>query len=126
MLAHLCASFEYALGDVKPPRMFIGRLIGGLVKRAAIGNDAPIKKNSPTAPGLKIRDDRDLDVERMRFRALLDRFAAEGPRGCTSHPHTFFGPMTPEEWAVLTYKHTDHHLRQWSEKIADIGEFPHV
>lgn len=42
-----------------------------------------------------------------------DRFAAAGPKGCTTHPHTFFGRLTPEEWATLMYKHLDHHLRQF-------------
>jgi len=45
--------------------------------------------------------------------ALIDRFAVGGPQCCTKHPHTFFGQMTPEEWATLMYKHLDHHLRQF-------------
>jgi len=36
-----------------------------------------------------------------------------GPAGCTKHPHSFFGKLTPEEWAILSYKHLDHHLRQF-------------
>ena len=27
--------------------------------------------------------------------------------------HPLFGPMTWREWGVATYKHTDHHLRQF-------------
>jgi hypothetical protein len=27
--------------------------------------------------------------------------------------HSFFGRLTPEEWATLMYKHLDHHLRQF-------------
>jgi hypothetical protein len=30
---------------------------------------------------------------------------------CLGHP--FFGEMTAKQWAVLAYKHTDHHLRQF-------------
>jgi hypothetical protein len=44
---------------------------------------------------------------------LIDRFAAAGPQGCTTHPHAFFGSLTPDEWAILMYKHLDHHLRQF-------------
>jgi len=29
--------------------------------------------------------------------------------GCTTNPHSFFGRLTPEEWAELMYKHLDHH-----------------
>lgn len=112
-MAHCAAAFENALGDKKPARMFIGRIIGPLIKRLAIGDDKPIKRNSPTAPALIITDERDFDSERRRLDALIARFAAEGAQGCTRHPHTFFGRMTPDEWAVLMYKHTDHHLRQF-------------
>ncbi len=52
-------------------------------------------------------------MEQHRLSALIDRFAAAGPAGCTTHPHTFFGPLTPQEWAALMYKHLDHHLRQF-------------
>jgi LPS sulfotransferase NodH len=47
------------------------------------------------------------------LRGLIDRFAAAGPQGCTKNPHSFFGRLTPQEWATLMYKHLDHHLRQF-------------
>jgi hypothetical protein len=112
-LAHCALSLEMALGDSMPPRMFIGRIIGGMVKARALGNDQPLRRNTPTAPGLVITDERDLERERQRVTILVDRFAAGGPTGCTTHPHTFFGRLTPEEWAILMYKHLDHHLRQF-------------
>lgn len=112
-LAHVAGSFESALGDQKPTRMFVGRIIGPAIKRLALGDDKPIKKNSPTSPELVISNQRDFNAERQRLDALISRFATSGPAGCTSHPHSFFGKLTPDEWAVLTYKHTDHHLRQF-------------
>ena len=112
-LAHCAVPFEWALGDKRPPRMFVGRIIGGLVKRLALGNDKPIRRNSPTAPDLVVADERDFETERVRLRGLIDRFAVVGPSGCSSYPHSFFGRLTPDEWAVLMYKHMDHHLRQF-------------
>jgi transposase InsO family protein len=44
---------------------------------------------------------------------MIDCFADAGPKGCTAHPHSLFGRLTPEEWATLMYKHVDHHLRQF-------------
>lgn len=111
-VAHLSVGFEAALGDVAIKRLFIGRLIGGFVKKSALGNDAPITKNAPTAPEYLIVDQRDLDRERDRLLTLIDRFAV-GPSACTAQPHAFFGPLTPDEWAILMYKHVDHHLRQF-------------
>jgi LPS sulfotransferase NodH len=52
-------------------------------------------------------------VEQKRLCALVDQFALAGPQGCTTHPHTFFAPSSPKEWAALMYKRLDHHLRQF-------------
>lgn len=111
--AHCALGMEWAVGDTFPPRMFIGSLIGRLVKRMALGDERPMRRNSPTAKSLVVADQRDLDAERQRLCKLIDRFAAAGPAGCTKHPHSFFGKLTPEEWAILMYKHLDHHLRQF-------------
>jgi hypothetical protein len=112
-LAHCSLAIEWAVGDRIPPRMLLGRIIGRMVKPMVLGNDEPMRRNSPTAKDLVVRDDRDLGTERERLCGLIDRFAAAGPQGCTAHPHSFFGRLTPEEWATLMYKHLDHHLRQF-------------
>ena len=112
-LAHCSTAMEWAVGDRLAPRMFLGRILGGMIKPKVVGNDEPMRRNSPTVPTLVVADERDLAKERERLRALLDRFAAAGPAGCTKHPHSFFGRLTPEEWAILMYKHLDHHLRQF-------------
>ena len=112
-VAHCAAGIELALGERRPPRVLAGRLFGWLIKPLALGNDAPMRRNTPTVPELAVTDERDLAAERERLCALIDRFAEAGPAGCTTHPHSFFGPLTPREWAVLMYKHLDHHLRQF-------------
>jgi hypothetical protein len=112
-VAHCAGAMEMAVGDSVPPRMFLGRIIGRIVKPMALGNDAPMQRNAPTVKALVVDDQRDLDTERRRLCELIDRFAAGGPAGCTVNPHSFFGRLTPEEWAVLMYKHVDHHLRQF-------------
>lgn len=112
-VAHCAVAMEWAVGDIRPRRMFIGRILGPMVKSKAIGDEKPMGKNAPTAKSLVVADERDLAVEQKRLCTLIDRFASAGPAGCTSHPHAFFGPLTPEEWATLMYKHLDHHLRQF-------------
>jgi hypothetical protein len=76
-------------------------------------NEDPLRKNSPTAKSLIVADKRDFDQERERLSKLIDKFASGGAAGCTNNPHSFFGKMTPEEWAILMYKHIDHHFRQF-------------
>jgi hypothetical protein len=111
-LAHCSAGMEMALGDTLPPRVLIGRLIGPLF-RSAYSNEKPMQPGSPTHPSLIVRDQRDFARERERLGGLVDRFSVAGPGGCTSHPHPFFGKLTPAEWGTGMYKHLDHHLRQF-------------
>ena len=112
-LAHCAAGLEWAVGDTVPPRMLLGRIIGRMVKPMVLRNEEPLRRNSPTAKSLVVADERDLRKEQERLRGLIDRFAAAGPEGCTTHPHSFFGRLTPQEWSILMYKHLDHHLRQF-------------
>jgi hypothetical protein len=112
-VAHCAAGIELALGEKTPPRLLIGRIIGPFIKPKVFGNDEPLRRNSPTVEGLVVQDERNLAMERERLSAMIDRFVSAGAKGCTDHPHSFFGHLTPQEWAILTYKHLDHHLRQF-------------
>jgi Protein of unknown function (DUF1569) len=112
-VAHCSHAMEWAVGDARPPRMLIGRLVGGLIKSRVLADNEPMRKNSSTSKSLVIADDCDLAAEQKRLCGLIDRFAAAGPAGCTTHPHSFFGPLKPDEWSALMYKHLDHHLRQF-------------
>jgi hypothetical protein len=114
MVAHCSVTMQWAVGEVVPEKgPFPARLIGRLVKPMVFRNEDPLRKNSPTAKSLIVADERDLGRERDRLSALIDKFAAGGAAGCTRNPHSFFGKMTPDEWAILAYKHLDHHLRQF-------------
>ncbi len=104
---------ELRCGDRRPPRMLIGRLIGRLIKSKAFQESEPMRRNSPTIPGFQVADQRDLEAECARLSAIIDRFAAAGAAGCTNHPHSFFGDLTPDEWSMWMYKHIDHHLQQF-------------
>jgi len=112
-LAHCSAAMEMAMGEKSPPRIWIGRLLGPWVKKSMIVNETPMRRNAATDKTLLVTDQRDLAVEAQRLCELIDRFVAGGPKACTKHPHSFFGPLTPAEWAALMYQHLDHHLRQF-------------
>ena len=114
MLAHCSVSLQWAVGELVPEKGALPtRLMGRLVKPMVFRNEDPLRKNSPTAKSLIVADERDLGTERDRLSGLIDKFVAGGVAGCTRNPHSFFGKMTPQEWAILMYKHLDHHLRQF-------------
>jgi hypothetical protein len=114
MLAHCSVSMQWAVGEVVPEKGVLpASLIGRLVKPMVFRNEDPLRKNSPTAKSLIVADERNFGKERERLSGLIDKFAVGGAAGCTKNPHSFFGKMTPEERAILMYKHIDHHLRQF-------------
>jgi hypothetical protein len=114
-MAHCSAGLETAFGERLLPRMRMERFIGWIIKPMVMGDDKPFRRNSATIPGLAMSgvNGLEFEAERKKLSTLIDRFAAEGPRTCTTHPHSFFGVLTPDEWAILMYKHLDHHLRQF-------------
>jgi hypothetical protein len=113
MLAHCSIGIQMTTGEVKPPRLFIGRILGPVIKHFALRDDEPMRRDSPTAPALLIKDDRDFANEHRHFTELLNQFAEADPAACTTHPHAFFGKLTHDQWGILMYKHLDHHLRQF-------------
>jgi len=112
-LAHCSLGVQTATGELRPPRTLIGRILGPIVKPKVVGDDQPMRRNSPTMKELIVLHEPDFATEQVRLIGLLENFSAAGPPACTSHPHAFFGPLKPDEWAILMYKHIDHHLRQF-------------
>jgi hypothetical protein len=47
-----------------------------------------------------------------RLRALIAESIPPDP-SVRIGEHPIFGTMSPQDWGVLLYKHTDHHLRQF-------------
>ena len=112
MLAHCNVSLETAMGVNKINRLFIGRIIGSMLKRTVLG-PKPFGKNSPTDKTYIFKDNRKFDEEKLKVIASIKKFLEGGAAGCTTYPHPFFGKFTPEQWAVFQWKHMDHHLRQF-------------
>lgn len=113
MLAHVNVSLETAIGLNFPKRMFIGKIIGGFLKNKFL-NEKPMDKNSPTDKNYVFTDTREFEKEKNKAIELVKTFHQNGPSKCTTHPHSFFGKFSPEEWAILQWKHFDHHLRQFN------------
>lgn len=106
MVRHCRLWEELALGQTVYPRAFIGYIFGRMAKSRVLTDDRPLPRNSPTLPALVVRSEVDVEREKAAWIALL-----ESPHPSIMHP--FFGPMTPEEVALMSYKHADHHLRQF-------------
>lgn len=112
MLAHCNMSLETAMGRNVIKRLFIGRIIGTLLKPRVLG-EKPFGKNSPTDKSYIFPADLDFEEQKSKAIGTIKKFFEGGPAGCTTYPHPFFGKFTPGQWAVFQWKHLDHHLRQF-------------
>ncbi len=113
MLTHCVQGLKMPTGEIKPRRVpFPINIIGRLLKNKVLGA-GDFRKNSPTAPELKISDTKDFEKEKMRLIAAVNELYAMGEGGIKQEAHPFFGKMTQKEWGILNYKHLDHHLRQF-------------
>jgi hypothetical protein len=111
MLTHLKQSALMALGELpvasKGKRAFQVFPIKHLILHVA-----PFPKGAPTAPELLVPDPASLDAIQSELMSLVERIGA-GPREGDGPVHPLFGRLSFREWGVATYKHTDHHLRQF-------------
>lgn len=112
MVAHCNKSVETAIGENNIQRVFLGRIIGTLMKKSVLSNK-PFGKNSPTDKSYIFSSDLNFEDEKLKLTNSLQRFFEGGVSQCTTHPHPFFGHFTPEQWALFQWKHLDHHLRQF-------------
>lgn len=111
MLQHLHLSARMALGELpvvsankRPFQMFpLKHLILYVL---------PFPKGAPTAGELYPDGAAAFDEERERVVNLLQQIGA-GPQDGTGPAHPLFGPLSWREWGVATYKHVDHHLKQF-------------
>ena len=111
MLQHLRLSARMTLGELSVPSVN-KRPFQMFPLKHVILYVLPFPKGAPTAPELKPADAVSFEEERAALLELLDRIAT-GPREGIGPAHPLFGPLTWREWGVVTYKHADHHLKQF-------------
>lgn len=111
MVKHCTLCEDMYLGKLKIKRVFIGKLIGGMVLKQVLKDDKPFSKGSPTSKLLTTTvDSGDLEQQKSEW---INRIREYKNYQEQNFVHPFFGPMTKEQIGYLDYKHIDHHLRQF-------------
>lgn len=109
MLCHVADQMRVALGDVpsQPVHTFLTRT---LVKSMVVntGLKAPRGKIQ-TAPEMLVSRPKSWETDLADCLELAQRVG----RGSARAVHPTFGPLSPEEWGRLCWKHLDHHLVQF-------------
>jgi len=112
MLKHCTLYEEMLLGKKEFKRNFLGRIFGKLALKDLIGNDNPVKKNMPTISEIRITESNgDVPSEIVKWIALLQEHALPSNAEVI---HPFCGKLNQEQIGYLSYKNTDHHLRQFN------------
>ncbi|MBI2729535.1 MAG: DUF1569 domain-containing protein [Sphingobacteriales bacterium] len=110
MLAHLQMPIKIALGTHQLKGNFLLRLIGPLFK-SKLWNATPYKESLPTDPTfIMTGSNKDFEKEKSQLLQLVNQFSENNIARDT---HPIFGKLTKEQWSKATWKHLDHHLRQF-------------
>jgi hypothetical protein len=110
MLAHLSEAMKMATGELQVSLRKSPLRHPGFKHLIIYG--PPFPKGVPTSPELLTREATDWNGETAELRRLIDSFAAQ-PQSKTIPAHPVFGKMSRRLWGALTYKHIDHHFRQF-------------
>ena len=111
MLKHCTLWEEMITGSTKYKQAFIGRVFGKIALKGLLKDEKPLRRNTPTTPELKVKNNGDALSEKKKWIALIGE-----NENFSNHEfvHPFFGKMTKEQIGYLAYKHIDHHLRQFN------------
>jgi hypothetical protein len=112
MLAHCIAPTKISTGDIQGKRNVFGILFGKMAKKRMVSEE-PFKKGLPTDPSFVVKHTPDFYATRNELKALTEKLYATDKKELEQRKHPFFGKMTIDEWGWLSYKHFDHHLRQF-------------
>ena len=113
MMSHLVQACEMPFVSSVPDRSSV---VSRNLLKPLVLYVLPIPKEVKVSPEMdqqaKGRKPAGFDSDRQRVVDELVHIAGlPDDHECLQHP--FFGKMNAKEWAVLAYKHTDHHLRQF-------------
>lgn len=111
MLRHLRLSARMAVGELEVASVN-KRVCQVFPLKHLILYVLPFPKGAPTAPELHPDATASFEEEHAAVLALLERIGA-GPRDGAGPAHPLFGTLSWREWGAATYKHTDHHLKQF-------------
>ncbi|MES2849540.1 MAG: DUF1569 domain-containing protein [Bacteroidota bacterium] len=112
MLCHCKEAFKVPLSTTSPPKLYPLALIGWMMK-SKLYNDSPWRRNLPTAPNFKIRDERVFEKEKVELVTLINKFHQSTAATIEKITHPVFGKFTGDQWGMSMYKHLDHHLTQF-------------
>ena len=113
MLAHLALSFRVNFGEILLDKnIILSTFFRGVARNMLLG-EKPYRKNLPTDKKVLPKGPVDFVEEKQKVMEMIKMYTALGPGIISKNPHNILGKITPEQSAFISYKHVDHHLRQF-------------
>jgi hypothetical protein len=109
MLSHVQLPISCAYGTHKVKGSLLLRIVGPLFK-SVLYNDKPYKQSLPTDPSYIVIDVKNFESEKQKLLALVNNFS---PNTIVLEHHPIWGKLTKDQWSRATWKHLDHHLKQF-------------
>lgn len=110
MIRHNILWEEMLQGKTIYKQSLLGKIVGKFALKDML-KDEPAKRNLPTVPAFRMTSDGDVESAKAEWLAILSAHEGRTPAGFM---HPFFGQLTAEQAGTMTYKHADHHLRQFN------------
>jgi hypothetical protein len=112
MCSHCAEVAEVANGKALVNTPWYVRLMGGLIKKMVM-SEKPYPRSSKTHPQFEIETALDFEEQKTRLLEVLQAMHSAGRARVEEVRHPIFGQLTADEQGWATYKHLDHHLKQF-------------
>ena len=109
MLSHVQFPISCAYGTHQVKGSFILKLFGPLIK-GVLYNEKPYKQSLPTDSTYIVVESKNFEAEKQTLLDLVKKFS---PETVVLLNHPVWGKLTKEQWSRATWKHLDHHLKQF-------------
>ncbi len=111
MLAHLQVPIGVALGTHTVKGNWLMKLILPLFKKN-LYDEKPWKQGLPTDKTFVMTGQaKNFDTEKAKLLDMITRFTESN---MINEKHPVFGKLTKEQWSKASWKHIDHHLKQFA------------
>lgn len=114
MVSHMNIWNEWVFneGNLSHKQSLLGKLIGKWMLKKDTKDDALMSKSMPSGKGFTIAEiEGDFIKEKEKWINFITRYK-DFPE--SYFDHDFYGKMTREQIGIFSYKHHDHHLRQFN------------
>jgi Protein of unknown function (DUF1569) len=109
MLSHVQLPISCAYGTHQVKGSFLLKLLGPFFK-SILYNNKPYKQGLPTDKTYVVAEAKNFETEKQNLLEQLDWFC---PDKIVMENHPVWGKLSKNQWSKATWKHLDHHLKQF-------------